>query len=355
MSTVETKRPYRRTEEGTAAGVIDTISDAVTFVLQRPWLMLVPIVIDLILWLVLRVSLDPVIDGLINLMESSNVDGSDQIVEQLQANGDQVLISDYLGAFVPGLLTGMSLETVMGILMLFVAPDGFGVVRSDLYGPWQNGFVDTIVPGNTFTVILVWIGVMAISSIAMILYRVPIARAIRGTKPTSIGREMTRSWLNFVLYLLIIFAIGCASLIPLAIMAALVPVLGLSIAFVMSFGLLIFGGMIGVYTLFSVDAILIHRTSPLNGFRMSYAVGKAYFGQIARFALTSIFLMLATLRLWSELAGTAPGLVISLIGSAFVGTVLVAASMMYYTDRFRLVRAAEAGRKSIPPRNTAAH
>lgn len=355
MTSARTERPDRRTDEGTPAGVIDTISDAITFVMQRPWLMLVPIVIDLILWLVLKVSLGPVIDNLINLMETSNVEGSNQIIEQLEASSDQVMVSDYLGAFVPSLLTGMSLDTVMGMLMLFVAPDGFGVIRADLHEPWQNGLIDAIVPSSALNVLLVWIGVILLSSIAMILYRVPIARAIRGTRPTSLGSEMTRSWLNFVLYLLILFVVGCASLIPLAIVAALVPFLGLSIAFVASFGLLIFGGMIGIYTLFTVDAILIHRTSPVNGFRMSYAVGKAYFGQVARFALTSIFLMLATLRLWSELAGSAPGFVISLIGSGFVGTVLVAASMMYYTDRFRLVRAAESGKRINQPRNNAAN
>lgn len=355
MTAATSKRPDRRTAEGTAAGVIDTISDAITFVLQRPWLMIVPLVVDLILWLVLKVTLVPVIDNLIRLMETSQVEGSDQIIEQLRTTGDQVMVSDYLGAFVPTLLTGMSLETVMGILMLFVAPDGFGVPRADFYGPWQNGITDTFVPGSNAGVLLVWIGVLVAGSVAMILFRVPMARAIRGTRPTSLVNEMARSWLNFVLYLFMLFVLACASLVPMAILAALVPVLGLSAAFVTSLALLIFGGMMGIYTLFAVDAMLVHRTTPPNGFRMSYAVGRAYFGQIVRFALTTIFLMLATLRLWSELAGSAPGFVISLVGSAFVGTVLAAASMMFYTDRFRLVRAAQGGRRTIPPKHTAAH
>ena len=355
MNTAQTRHPERRTAHGTAAGVIDTISDAVTFVVQRPWLMIVPIVVDLILWLVVKVTLGPVIDNFIRLMETSQVEGSDQIIEQLQTTGDQVMVSDYLGAFVPTLLTGMSLDTVMGILMLFVAPEGFGIPRADFYGPWQNGLTSTFVPDTSFSVMLIWVGVLVLSSIAMVLFRVPIARAVRGTSPTGLVVEMTRSWVNFLLYLLLLFFLACIGLVPLALMAALVPVLGLSIAFVTSLALLVFGGMLGVYTLFVVDAMLIHRTSPLQAFRLSYAVGRAYFGQIARFALTSIFLMLATLRLWSELAGSAPGFVISLLGSAFVGTVLAAASMMYYTDRFRLVRAAEAGRRVVPPQTNAAN
>lgn len=348
MTVSQTNAPERRTPAGTAAGVIDTIADAITFVLQRPWLMIIPIVIDLILWLVLRVTMGPVIDNLVRLMESTQVEGSGPIIEQLETYGDQIMISDYLGAFVPTLLTGMSLDTVMGILMLFVAPDGFGVPRADIFEPWQNGLVGTIIPQTAAVVPLIWLGVIFLSSIAMIIFRVPIVRAVRGTQPTGIGQEMARSWINFVLYLLLIMVIAAAALVPLAIMSALVPVLGLSIAFVTSFALLIFGGMLGVYSLFTVDAMLVHRVSPINGFRMSFAVARAYFGQVARFAITCIFVMLATLRLWSELAGSAPGFIIALIGSAFVGTVLAAASLFFYTDRFRLVRAAEAGRRIAP-------
>lgn len=348
MTDAQTKSPERRTPEGAAAGVIDTIADAATFVLQRPWLMIVPLLIDVVLWLVLKVSMGPVLDNLARMMETSQVEGSAQIIDQLEQFGDEIMISDYLGAFVPGLLTGMSLDTIMGILMLFVAPDGFGVPRADLYEPWQNGIFDTIVPASGASVSLVWLGVMLLSSIAMIIFRVPIVRAIRGTRPTAIGNEMVRGWFAFLLYLVLLLVIAAVALVPLAIMSVLVPVLGLSVAFVTSFALLIFGGMLGVYSFFAVDAILVHRTSPINGFRMSYAVGKAYFGQVARFAITSIFVMLATLRLWSELAGSAPGFIIALIGSAFIGTVLAAASVMFYTDRFRLVRAIEAGKRISP-------
>lgn len=347
MTAAKAKTPERRTPHGTAAGVIDTIADAVTFVLSKPWLILVPIVIDLILWLVLKVTMGPVIDSVIRLMETTNVEGSDQIIEQLETYGGQIMISDYLGAFVPTLLTGMSLDTIMGIIMLFVAPEGFGVPRTEIYESWQNGLVATINPESSMIIPVVLFGVLLLSSIAMILFRVPMVRAIRGTRPTGIVQEMGRSWVNFVLYLLLLMVAGAAALVPLAIMSALVPILGLGIAFVASFALLILGGMLGVYTLFAVDAMLVHRTSPLNGFRMSYAVGKQYFGQTTRFALTCIFVMLATLQLWSELAGSAPGFIIALVGSAFIGTVLTAASLFFYTDRFRLVRAAETGARKM--------
>lgn len=346
MSTMRTTPPERRTPPGKVAGVIDTIADAVTLVIQRPWLMIVPLVIDVILWLFLHVTMGPVMTTLIDLLETSNVEGSEVIIDELRATGDQIMISDYLGAFVPGLFTGMPLDSVVGALMLFVAPDGFGIPRSDMYTPWANGLVDAIVPSSSASVFGVWLVCVLVSSIALIAFRVPLVRVIRATQPTTLSTEMAGSWLHFLLYMVLLVVAGCAAFMLLAVMALLVSVMGLSIAFVFSFAILIFGGMAGIYTFFAVDAMLIHRTTPINGFRMSYAVARQFFGESTRFVLTCIFLMLATMTLWGSLAGTAPGFIISLIGSAFVGTVLAAASMFFYTDRYRIIRALELGNRS---------
>ena len=55
--------PERRTDPGTTAGVLDTIADGMTLVLQRPWLMIVPLVVDLAVWLLLKVRLTPMTDS----------------------------------------------------------------------------------------------------------------------------------------------------------------------------------------------------------------------------------------------------------------------------------------------------
>ncbi|MCO5224508.1 MAG: hypothetical protein M9953_04140 [Thermomicrobiales bacterium] len=354
MSVSRVTPPERRTPQGAPAGIIDTISDAVTFVIQRPWMMVVPLIVDIILWLFLHVTLGPVIESLIELLETTNVEGSAVVIDELRATSDQIMISDYLGAFVPGLFTGIPLDTVLGALMLFIAPDGFGIPRTDMYQNWANGAIDIIVPESAAMVLGVFILSLLGSSIALIAFRVPMARAIRATHPTDALSEMANSWMHFILYLLILFVGGCVAMIPLALMAALVPITGLSITFVFSFAVLILGGMVGIYSYFVVDAMLIHRTTPINGFRMSYAVSRAYFAQTMRFALTCIFLMLATMSLWSQIASSAPGMIISLLGSAFIGTVLAAASMFFYTDRFRIVRALELGnRNRLQPQHRA--
>lgn len=340
--------PDRRTPQGTAAGVLDTIADAVTFVLQRPWLMLVPLMVDLVLWLVLRVSMAPVIDRMIEVIESSRVEGYSQVVEALRENSSEVMVTDYVGAFVPSLFAGMPIDTLMGGLMMMVAPEGFGIPRAGIYEAWRFGFVDTFVPGDVGTVFLAGIGSILASSVALVMFRVPMARAIRGTAPDPLAKELVASFARFLGYLVLLVVLVCVSIVPLMVLTSLAAIMGLGLGFVVVMALFIFGSMVGIYTYFTVDALLIHRSSPIAAFKVSYAVARRYFAQIARFALTSIFLMLASGRLWSEITDTAPGMIIALVGNAFVGTVLAAASMLYYTDRYRLYRAAEAGTRRPP-------
>lgn len=346
--TTKIATPDRRTPKGTAAGVLDTIADAVTFVLQRPWLMIVPLVVDLILWLVLRVSMGPVIERMIDVIETSRVEGYTQVVEALEDSSAEVMVTDYLGAFVPSLFAGMPIDTLMGGLMMLIAPEGFGIPRAEMYEAWRYGIVETANPNGVGTVFLAGIGSILGSAIALVAFRVPLARAIRGTAPEPLGRELVGGVVRFLGYLGLLVLLVCVSIVPLLILTSLAAILGLGLGFVVVMALFIFGSMLGIYTWFAVDALLIHRTNPVAAFKISYNVGRRYFSQTARFALTAIFIMLATGRLWLETVDSAPGMIIALVGNAFVGTVLAAASMLYYTDRYRLYRAAEAGNRRPP-------
>jgi hypothetical protein len=170
------------------------------------------------------------------------------------------------------------------------------------------------------------------------LYRVPLARVIRGDRSSSLIKELGGSWLRFLAYLGVLLLVSAASLIPLAALGVIFAILGFNLTFVFAIALLVFGSMAGIYTYFAVDAILLHRFGPLQGLRLSYDVGRMYFGQIARFALTSLLIMFGSMALWNEAVGSAPGVILALVGNAFLGTGLAASSMLFYTDRFRVIR-----------------
>lgn len=332
--------PERRTPQGTAAGVMDTIADGVTLVVNRPQLVLIPLVVDVLLWLVIKVSIHPLTDQLGSFMQTSGVEGSQQAREQLTAIGDQVMISDFLGVFLPSVFTGMSLDTPMSMIMMLIAPQEFGLVRAEM-AQGLSGLASSVTPANAAVVVLVLLASILISSLLYVLFQVPIARIVRGTTPVALSTEILATWKHVLGYIALIAAVLMASLIPLSILSMLFLILGYSLLFVFAFALLIFGSMLGVYTWFLPSVIVLNRTGPIRAFRQSYALGRAFFPQIARFAFTVVFISFAMTQLWSRMATSTPGVVIALVLNAFIGTVLVASGMLYYSDRYRLNRAAK--------------
>ena len=331
--------PLRRTEPGTTAGVLDTIADGMTLVLQRPWLMIVPLLVDVVLWLVFRVRMTPILESAARFVEISNVTEASEAAAQLRSMSDSMYASDFLGAFVPSMLTGLSLDTLMNQLVAIMSPaSGAGVPRGELFEPWRNGVVGTVSPSSENPVALAAMLSLLGSTVVFALYRVPLARAIRGDRTSSLWKELGGSWVRFLAYLGLVLAVALASLVPLAVLGGLLAVMGFNLAFVMLMALLIFGSMIGIYTYFAVDAMLLHRFGPLPALKMSYDVGRVYFGQIARFALTSLLISVLSLRLWGATVDTAPGVILALVGNAYLGTALAASSMLFYTDRFRVIR-----------------
>jgi len=331
--------PYRRTAPGTTAGVFDTIADGVTLVLQRPWLMLAPLAVDLVIWLLIKVSIAPLTENAARFIETTNVADADIAAEGLREIGDLVYVSDFLAAFLPSLFTGMPLDTVLNQLVSFISPaSGAGVARDAIFEPWREGLLNPITPESGNLVALTGLLSLLGSTMAFALYRVPLARAIRGDRTSSFLRELTGSWVRFLGYLGLLVIVAAASMVPMGILGAVFAILGFNLSFVLAMALLVFGSMIGIYTFFVVDAILLHRFGPLRAFRLSYDVGRAYFGQIARFALTSLLLMMGTMALWSQTVESPPGVILALLGNAFTGTVLAASSMLFYTDRFRVIR-----------------
>lgn len=333
------KEPYRRTAPGTTAGVIDTIADGMTLVLQRPWLMIVPVIVDLVLWQVFRVGILPMTDSAARLVETSSVPDAEIAAQTIRDLGDRVYISDLLGAFLPSIFSGVPIDTVMNQIVAFISPTSTaGVARDTLFSPWRNGIVAPVRPDSPNIVLLAGAASLFASTIAFALYRVPIARAIRGDTVSNLWHELVGSWVRFVAYLGLIVVVGLASIIPLTMITGVLAILGLNLSFVFAMALLIFGSMIGIYTFFAVDAMLLHRFGPVRAFRQSYAVARMYFGQVARFALVSLLLMFGSLALWVEIVDSAPGMILALIGNAFLGATLTASSMLFYTDRFRVIR-----------------
>jgi hypothetical protein len=324
------------------AGVLQTIADGLSLVLQRPYLMVLPLLLDLVLWLVVQVSIQPLADRLATFLIDSGAEDGTVAAERLTRLGEQVRASDALGAFLPSIFSGLPLDSLFHGLVLFLAPQiALGINRETMFGSWETGLYGVWRPSSPAVVAGITLALLALGSLLLVAFRVPLARAVRkDTSPLSQAvRETGVAWIRFLGYLALLALASTALVIPIGFASVVFIILGFNLVFVLTMALLIFGGMASVYTLFVLDAMLLHRIGPLQGISMSMMVARTYFGQTARFAATSLLLATGALQVWSVIVENAPGIFIALVANAFLGTGLSLASMLFYADRFRRIKA----------------
>jgi len=124
--------------------------------------------------------------------------------------------------------------------------------------------------------------------------------------------------------------------VPVALVAVLSPA-------TMTF-LSVFMTMLAVsawfYFFFAIDALFISRVSPWQALRMSLAIVRTYFWSSAGLIGLTLLISNGLNILWAALAAQAWGLVLGIVGNAYIGSGLAAASMLFYRDRSGLLIAA---------------
>jgi hypothetical protein len=337
-----TNQSSRSTQAEPLSGVVQTIAEGLSMVVQRPRLMLLPLIVDLVLWLVVQTSIQPLADGVARFLTTSGAEDGAEAARTLRSMGEHVRTSDALSVFIPSIFSGLPLDSLMNALVFLLAPGvAFGIDRDAMYGAWEDGVFGVWTPDSAAVVAGICLLCLVVGSLILVAFRVPLARAIRGDSSPirHAARETAMAWLRFLGYLALLAAAGGALLIPIFFASLVFIILGFNLVFVLTMALFIFGGMASVYTLFVLDAILLHRIGPVQAVSMSMSVARNYFGQTARFAATSLLLATGALQVWSVIVENVPGIAIALVANAFLGTGLSLASMLFYSDRFLLMNA----------------
>lgn len=338
------------TSKGRLSGVLETIAAGLSLVLARPYLIALPIAIDLITWLGLQFTAKSLIEPLRRLMlDNGGADGP--AARELGRLSERVRINDVLASLTPSIFGGLPRESFLNVLMsVLVPPLSRGVDRADMYGTWGDGFGDVRDPGNWFAVLAVATGFLVLATIVIVLFRVSIARALRGDGDTDPGfmRECIDGWVRLVALGLLFLAASVLVVGPLLIGIGVLVLLGIDLVALVAIALFVIGGLIALYTYLTLDAMFMARLGPIASLRTSVAVVRQNMSATARLVLATIILATGALQIWSTIVQNVPGIAIALVGNAVLGTGLSIASMMFFQERFR---ALPAPRQSAPAAN----
>lgn len=284
------------------AGVIETIADGLSLVLAYPLVALVPLSIDLALWSGVRISPEALWRRWSELRSTADSLGYASDVLPLAALG------------IPSLLKTVS--------------------HDDVFSIWSG---TRLVPGSwqlaAFTVMTLALA----STLLGTFFRVPLALVIRADHPTpvQVARAIGIAWVRMLGLLALVVGTIVLVVSPVLIGAAMFLVAGVNLMPFVGAALVISATAAAIYLMFTPEAIVLTEVGPLRAAYLSFNVVRRNFWP-ALGLLGSVLLISEGLSvLWRSQIETPFGLLVGILGNAFVGAGLALAAMRFYDDRLR--------------------
>jgi hypothetical protein len=299
--------------------IIDTLTQGFATVTRKLWLIAVPVVLDLFLWLGPKVSISLVITQMATafrqaialLPAAGSVDSSllqtfEALVEELQATVGHTNLLSLLA------WTRLGVPSIAGARM--IDPQAANVINLSGYGQlvfWQ-------------------LATMVIGLLIAALYLGLLGQEVRGEK-TNLIKLLSRVpvyWLRML--------------------AVFVP-LGAFLVFVFSFSFVLgpFAPFLWVillwvvfYLSFIPQAITMAEERPLGALAASFAIVRFNFWSALWLIVLTTVINLGISYLLTRLIGSTVGMLAAILVNAYVGTGLSLAVFIFYRDRMVALRAA---------------
>jgi hypothetical protein len=299
--------------------LVETISQGFGIVNKRPWVLLIPLLLDLVYWLGPRISPQPLAGRLLSFAKAIDPQSWDAQRQQLadQINTVQSPVDLSPVSFIPNMLPKF-LNLLTPLIDTPTPPF--------TPGTWHIGSFATLL-GSIMLI-------NGLSLLATALFLVPMAELIRGRD----GARLSLSWLarafgSFVSILVLIAAIALLVFLPFTLVAALVlqinSVLG---QIIFTFGIALIFWLLFTAS-FSFDAVLISGVGPIRALLTSLLVVQRSFWSALGLFLIGWVILWGMSVVWAPVAASMIGLIVALIGSAYISSGLAAAHLVFYRDR----------------------
>lgn len=290
--------------------LIDVVSEGFAAANQRIWVLLIPIALDLVLWLAPRIGIAP----LLAQARAINPTTWDQTVAAW--GGDN--FTQQLAAFDLRSITFFSpLRLSVPSLSAPAAPWG---VFSWQLGSWA---------GMLGTLLVVNIVVLVLSA----LYVAPLADNVKHQAPRRMGAFVRTITMFLGVAALIVGTLFIASLVVLVVMGV-VALVAQSVAMFVLILWITVATWFTFVTSFAFDAVALDGLNPVRAAWRSFVlVQRSLWAALGLWLLTTL-IVLGFGVIWDLLAAwNSAGVVLAIIGSAYITTGLAAAHLVFYRNR----------------------
>lgn len=315
----------RTVAEPKPLGVIDSVSAGIGLVWRRPWTLVVPILLDAMIWLFPRLSLTEYLRPFHDdIMRAIPLSTDPQAVQETQAALQSALESLNILGFVAAALNGVTrIPTLLAIDAPNVASP-FATVSYSIQSP--------------ALILLLFVPMFVLGLLLVALYLELVAQGARPLETST--RDVTlmrigKLWLRLI---------GLALLFLVLLLAAIMILVGVQLVFsspelaafatlLMTVGLF----WVFIYFFFVPSAAAVSEIGIRSAVRRSSILFRVFFWSTLALVALSVFLDRGLAIVWDGFTVNSIGVAIGIVANAFIGTALIAASMIYYQDRMNLL------------------
>ncbi len=310
--------------------IIETLSAGMNAVYKQLWLLIVPILVDLFLWMGPQITVEPLLINMANNITTAraeiaampNID--QETIESLNALADftqNMATSETADINIAALVEVFAVRVPM-IVVLPSAPENSSsttTIEIDSQGAFW---------GICFLLLLIGSAISA-------MYLTIAAQGIREVDPPKpFFHQLRRNWaymtLIEILIILVIIMVGLPTALIFLVLGMFLPSVISLIVSIMTMTML----WIGFYAVFTLDALFVSDTNPLQALWHSVNIVQRNFWSALGFLILVNVISLGLTVIWNQISVNPFGALISIVGSAYVGTGLVLASFIFYRDRF---------------------
>lgn len=298
-----------------APGIIETIQAGYDTLNARPYLIAVPLALDLFLWLGPRFT-SPALFAWLAHWPARSADGA-ELAEALYKRGETA-------------------EVTSGIAQAW---NGYGV--SNLIGTLGRGHVvnwmvrPTAAIGPWYVALLFLLALLMIGLWLKSLFVAPIAQMVRH-EPFVLRTVLRMSVIagtRIALLFLTVIGMVILTLVPVVIVAAAFVLAGID-----GFGLIFLAVLVPVlgalfYGAFAMDAIFLERVGPMRALYLSYRVVRRNVWPTAGFIVMTILISRGVPLALTRVVQQPVGVVLAMIAHAYVAAGLATGSLLFYRER----------------------
>jgi len=315
--------------------IIETLSAGFEVIARRPWIILLPILLDLFYWLGPQISLQPLVErgleGMLSLAQPDNPAWA-EAWELWQEMDVERLWRDFGQRF--NLFTVVSSLNVLSFLSMGLLDLPSLIASNGLLGdvPAGSGRVIQIASGWPLLgalVVLVLVGLLV-----AVIYHGLIAQQVREEQINLryLGRRLGRYWLHVIILAcaiaLVLAMIAGPLVIVLLIAGALSPflvqmltLLGSTLAF-----------WFALYIMFIPHGILLGEEPPLRAWWTSMNIVHKNFWVVLILLILIRLIRTGLGLVWPIFTGSIPGMLFAIVANAFVSAGLAAAGLVFFRD-----------------------